>query len=108
MKLRIAESRKSAKFWNEFRPVRQLFFSATPFHNLDEFCYFSSKLTGKSVHQVKSEITATKDLHPAVSDLLRQITSSGGMVHREFPFYGKVLAPELLPLALNRERQKGS
>src|SRR5271166_6240580 len=32
---------------------RQLFFSATPFHNLDEFCYFSSKLTGKSTHQVK-------------------------------------------------------
>jgi hypothetical protein len=78
---------------------RQLFFSATPFHNLDEFCYFSSKLTGRSIHQSKTEITATKDLHLAVSDQLRQITSTGGMVHREFPFYGNVLPAELLPLS---------
>jgi hypothetical protein len=78
---------------------RQLFFSATPFHNIDEFCYFSSKLTGQSGHQVKSEITAAKDLHLAVSEQLKQITASGGMVHREFPFYGNVLPPELLPFS---------
>jgi hypothetical protein len=78
---------------------RQLFFSATPFHNLDEFCYFSSKLTGKSSRQVKNEIAAAKDLHLAVSDQLRQITSTGGMLHREFPFYGNVLPAELLPLS---------
>jgi hypothetical protein len=78
---------------------RQLFFSATPFHNLDEFCYFSSKLTGKSRRQLKSEIAAAKDLHLAVSDQLSQITSTGGMLHREFPFYGNVLPPELLPLS---------
>ena len=93
---RIPEVRKMLE---RIPASRQLFFSATPFHNLDEFCYFSSKLTGKSSHQVKGEITAAKDLHLAVSDQLRQITSAGGMLHREFPFYGNVLPPELLPLS---------
>src|ERR1700736_1290028 len=29
---------------------RQLFFSAAPFHNISEFCYFVSKLNGKQTH----------------------------------------------------------
>jgi hypothetical protein len=93
---RIPEVRK---FLERIPTSRQLFFSATPFHNIDEFCYFSSKLTGQSIHQVKSELTSAKDLHLAVSDQLKQITSTGGMVHREFPFYGNVPPPELLPLS---------
>src|ERR1700722_12381689 len=72
---RIPEVRK---FLERIPTSRQLFFSATPFHNIDEFCYFSSKLTGKPIHQVKSELTAAKDLPLAVSDQLKQITSSGG------------------------------
>src|SRR5277367_2168847 len=35
-----------------------LFFSATPFHNIDEFCYFSSKLTGQPIHQIKNQINS--------------------------------------------------
>jgi hypothetical protein len=93
---RIPEVRK---FLDRIPASRQLFFSATPFHNLDEFCYFSSKLAGKPIHQVKTEIHSANDLHLAVADQLRQITSAGGMVHREFPFYGNVAPAELLPLS---------
>jgi hypothetical protein len=75
---------------------RQLFFSATPFHNINELCYFSSKLTGRPVYQIKNEIHSAKDLHLAVADQLKQITAEGGMIHREFPFYGNVSPAELL------------
>jgi len=93
---RIPEVRK---FLDRIPASRQLFFSATPFHNIDEFCYFSSKLTGKPIHQLKNEIHSAKDLHLAVADQLKQMTSAGGMVHREFPFYGNVTPAELLPLS---------
>jgi hypothetical protein len=75
-----------------------LFFSATPFHNIDEFCYFSSKLTGQPIHQLKNQINSAKDLHLAVAGQLKQITLAGGMIHREFPFYGNVPPAEVLPL----------
>jgi hypothetical protein len=84
------------KFLDRIPTDRLLFFSATPFHNIDEFCYFSAKLTGKPIHQVKNELHSAKDLHLAVADQLKQITSAGGMVHREFPFYGNVPPAELL------------
>ena len=90
---RIPEVRK---FLDRIPASRQLFFSATPFNNITEFCYFCSKLTGKPVHQVKSELSSAPDLHLAVADQLKQITSAGGMVHREFPFYGTVKPAELL------------
>jgi hypothetical protein len=84
-------------FLDRIPASRQLFFSATPFKNILEFCYFTAKLTGKPVHQVKSEINSATDLHPAVADQLKQITAAGGMVHREFPFFGNVHPAELLP-----------
>jgi hypothetical protein len=90
---RIPEVRK---FLDRIPASRQLFFSATPFNNITEFCYFSSKLTGKPVHQIKNELSSAPDLHLAVADQLKQITSAGGMVHREFPFYGTVKPAELL------------
>jgi hypothetical protein len=90
---RIPEVRK---FLDRVPSRRQLFFSATPFHNIEEFCYFSSKLTGKPLHQIKNDLHAAKDLHLAVADQLKQIVSAGGMVHREFPFYGNVPPAELL------------
>jgi hypothetical protein len=93
---RIPEVRK---FLDRVPANRLLFFSATPFHNIDEFCYFSAKLTGRPVHQVKNQIHSATDLHLAVADQLRQITSAGGMIHREFPFYGTVPPAELLPLS---------
>jgi hypothetical protein len=93
---RIPEVRR---FLDRIPTRRQLFFSATPFHNTDEFCYFSSKLTGKPIHQVKKEIHSAKDLHLAVAEQLKHITSAGGMVQREFPFYGKVPPAELLALS---------
>jgi hypothetical protein len=92
---RIPEVRK---FLDRVPAKRLLFFSATPFHNIDEFCYFSSKLTGRPIHQIKNEVHSAPDLHLAVADQLKQITSAGGMVHREFPFYGTVLPAELMPL----------
>ncbi len=78
---------------------RQLFFSATPFQNISEFCYFHAKLTGKPIHQVKSEMSAATDLHVELADQLKQITASGGMIHREFPFFGNVHPAELLPVS---------
>jgi hypothetical protein len=93
---RIPEVRK---FLDRIPARRQLFFSATPFHNIDEFCYFSSKLTGKPVHQIKNQLNSAQDLHLAVADQLKQIISAGGMVHREFPFFGNVPPAELLPLS---------
>jgi hypothetical protein len=93
---RIPEVRR---FLDRIPTDRMLFFSATPFHNIDEFCYFSAKLTGKPVHQIKNELRSTKDLHLAVADQLKQITTAGGMVHREFPFYGNVPPAELLSLS---------
>jgi hypothetical protein len=91
---RIAEVRK---FLDRVPASRQLFFSATPFHNIEEFCYFSSKLTGKPIDQVKQEIYSANDLQLAIANQLKQITAAGGMVHREFPFYGNVPPAELLP-----------
>jgi hypothetical protein len=93
---RIPEVRK---FLDRIPTDRLLFFSATPFHNIDEFCYFSAKLTGQPVHQVKNELHSAKDLHLAVADQVKQITSAGGMIHREFPFYGNVSPVELLSLS---------
>jgi hypothetical protein len=93
---RIPEVRK---FLDRIPADRLLFFSATPFHNVDEFCYFSTKLTGKPIHQVKNELHSAENLHLAVADQLKQITAAGGMVHREFPFYGDVPPAELLPLS---------
>jgi hypothetical protein len=84
-------------FLDRIPASRQLFFSATPFKNISEFCYFDSKLTGKPVHQVKREMNSASDLHEAVADQLKQITGAGGMVHREFPFFGNVHPAELLP-----------
>ena len=84
-------------FLDRIPASRQLFFSATPFKNISEFCYFTAKLTGKPVHQVKSEMNSATDLHEAVADQLKQITAAGGMVHREFPFFGSVHPAELLP-----------
>ncbi len=78
---------------------RQLFFSATPFQNIPEYCYFNAKLTGKPMHQVKSEISSATDLPIKVADQLKQITAAGGMVHREFPFFGNVHPAELLPVS---------
>jgi hypothetical protein len=82
-------------FLDRIPASRQLFFSATPFNNISEFCYFAAKLTGKPVHQVKSEMNSATDLHEAVADQLKQITAAGGMVHREFPFFGNVHPAEL-------------
>ncbi len=93
---RIPEARK---FLDRAPSSRQLFLSATPFHNIDEFCYFISKLTGQPIHQVKNEICSAKDLPLVVADQLKRITLAGGMVHREFPFYGTVPPAELLPLS---------
>ena len=93
---RIPEVRK---FLDRIPASRQLFFSATPFHNIDEFSYFASKLTGKPIHQIRNEINSAKDRHLAITDQLQQITSTGGMVHREFPFYGNVPPAALLPLS---------
>ena len=78
---------------------RQLFFSAAPFQNIPEFCYFAAKLTGKQIHQVKGEINSATDLHAEVTDQLKQITAAGGMVHREFPLFGNVHPAELLPVS---------
>jgi hypothetical protein len=77
----------------------QLFFSATPFNNISEFSYFNAKLTGKQIHQVKSEVISATDLHVDDTDQLKQITAAGGMVHREFPFFGNVHPTELLPVS---------
>jgi hypothetical protein len=76
---------------------RQLFFSATPFHNINEFCYFQSKLTGRPIQEIKSELTSKPDVLAAVSDQIKQITAAGAMVQREFPFYGSVLPAETVP-----------
>ena len=76
---------------------RQLFFSAAPFQNISEFCYFISKLTGEPIQQVKNELNAATDLHTAVTDRLKRITAAGGMIHREFPFFGHVYPGTLLP-----------
>ena len=76
---------------------RQLFFSATPFNNINEYCYFYSKLTGKPIHEIKSELTSKPDLLAAVSDQIKQVTAAGAMLHREFPFYGSVLPAEIVP-----------
>jgi hypothetical protein len=92
---RVPEVRKNL---DRIPAAKQLFFSATPFHNIEEFCYFHSKLTGKPVQQLKTEIASAKDLHLAVTEQLKQITSTGGMVHREFPFYGKTSGASILPL----------
>src|ERR1700692_2318775 len=89
---RIPEVRR---FLDRSPSNRQLFFSATPFHNMEEFCYFGSKLSGQPIYQVKNEISSAKDLHLAVADQLKRITLAGGMVHREFPFYGIVPPAEL-------------
>jgi hypothetical protein len=83
-------------FLDRIPASRQLFFSATPFKNISEFCYFAAKLARKPVHQVKSEMNSATDLHEAVADQLKQITAAGGMVHREFPFFGNVHPAELL------------
>ncbi len=77
--------------------MRQLFFSATPFHNTNEFCYFKSKLTGKPIPEVKSELTSKPDVLAAVSEQIKQITAAGAMVQREFPFFGSVLPAETVP-----------
>ncbi len=77
---------------------RQLFFSATPFHNINDFCYFHSKLTGRSVQEVKNDLASKPDLLVAVSDQIKQLTAAGAMVHREFPFYGRLLPAETLSL----------
>jgi hypothetical protein len=77
---------------------RQLFFSAAPFHNISEFCYFFAKLTGEPIDQVKNEMNTATDLHTAVTDRLRRITAAGGMIHREFPFFGNVYPGTLLPV----------
>jgi hypothetical protein len=92
----IPEVRRSL---DRIRAGRQLFFSATPFHNLNEFCYFYSKLSGKPIYEIKTEINSSEDLHLAVADRLKQVTAAGGMVHREFPFYGNLPAAELLPVS---------
>jgi hypothetical protein len=97
---RIPEVRK---FLDRIPAGRQLFFSATPFHNIDEFCYFASKLTGKPFQNVKTEISSAKDLHFAVADQLKEITAKGGMIHREFPFYGNVPPAELLSLGVQSQ-----
>ena len=76
----------------------QLFFSATPFQNINEFSYFFSKLSGKPIQEVRSELTSKPDLHTAVADHVKQITALGAMVQREFPFYGSVLPAELVPV----------
>ncbi len=87
------------KFLDRVPTGRLLFFSATPFHNINDFCYFSSKLTGQTAHQVKTAIHSSRDPHLAVTHQLKQITSAGGMVHREFPFYGTVPEAEFLPFS---------
>jgi hypothetical protein len=76
---------------------RQLFFSAAPLQNIPELCYFVSKLTGKQIHQVKSEINSATDLHAEVADQLKRITAAGGMIHREFSLFGTVHPAELVP-----------
>ena len=77
---------------------RQLFFSAAPFQNISEFCYFVAKLTGEPMHQIKNELNAATDLHTAVTERLKRITAAGGMIHREFPFFGHVYPGTLLPV----------
>jgi hypothetical protein len=78
--------------------TKQLFFSATPFHNISEYCYFASKLLGKSIQEVKAELSSKPDLHLAVSEQIKQLTADRAMVHREFPFFGSVLPPEVWPI----------
>jgi hypothetical protein len=85
-------------FLDKIPAPRQLFFSATPFQNMSEFCYFISKLTGEPIHQVKNEMNTARDVHAAVTDRLKRITAAGGMIHREFPFYGNVHPGRLLPV----------
>ncbi len=93
---RVPEVRK---FLERVPASKQLFFSATPFHNIDEYCYFSSKLTGRPNRVIKNEINSAEDFNLAVAGQLKQITATGGMIHREFPFYGTVAPAELLPLS---------
>jgi hypothetical protein len=93
---RIPEVRK---FLDRIPANRLLFFSATPFHNIDELSYFISKLTGHPGHKIKYELHSANDLHLAVTEQLKQVTSAGGMIHREFSFYGNVPPAELLPLS---------
>jgi hypothetical protein len=76
---------------------RQLFFSATPFRNINEYCYFYSKLSGKPIREIKSELTSKPNLLAAVSDQIKQVTAAGAMLQREFPFYGSVLPSEIVP-----------
>jgi hypothetical protein len=78
---------------------RQLFFSATPFHNIPEYCYFASKLSGKSIQEIKAELGSKPELHVAVSEQIRQLTGVGAMVHREFPFYGSVSPTVVAPIS---------
>jgi hypothetical protein len=86
-------------FLDRIPAPRQLFFSATPFQNISEFCYLAAKLTGIPIHQVKNQMNAAPDVQAAVTDRLKRITAAGGMIHREFPFYGNVHPGRLLPVA---------
>jgi hypothetical protein len=86
--------------WEEaldrYDPLAEAEFQST------EFCDFDAKLTGKPIHQVKSEMSSATDLHLRVAEQLKQITAAGEMVHREFPFFGNVDPAELLPLSAER------
>ncbi|MBV8330128.1 MAG: DEAD/DEAH box helicase family protein, partial [Verrucomicrobia bacterium] len=87
---------------------KQLFFSATPFHNIPEYCYFASKLSGKSIQEIKAELSSKPELHIAVSEQIRQMTAAGAMVHREFPFFGSVSPPEVAPVSAESRSIEGN
>jgi hypothetical protein len=87
---------------------KQLFFSATPFHNIPEYCYFASKLSGKSIQEIKAELSSKPELHVAVSEQIGQMTAAGAMVHREFPFFGSVSPPEVAPVSAESRSIEGN
>jgi hypothetical protein len=87
---------------------KQLFFSATPFHNIPEYCYFASKLSGKSIQEIKAELSSKPELHAGVSEQIRQMTAAGAMVHREFPFFGSVSPPEVAPVSAESRSIEGN
>jgi len=87
---------------------KQLFFSATPFHNIPEYCYFASKLSGKSIQGIKAELSSKPELHVAVSEQIRQMTAAGAMVHREFPFFGSVSPPEVASVSAESRSIEGN
>ncbi len=69
---------------------RVLFLSASPFHNIEGVSYFIAKLSGRDSGEVRRFLQHSSDPANAIHEELKKITRAGGMIHREFPFFGNI------------------